>query len=237
MTPQLFDHLVVAVIVLVVPLYAIRFFKVLQRAVAAGRPGARVHAYRRALGSQWITTLALLTFWTIEGRTRRALGFGPIEGTRAWLGVGVCALVIALLLAQLRAVYSSEDARRSILRQTAKLEALLPHDAVEGRWFSALSITAGICEETLYRGFLIAYLHVYVGTAAAWAISSLVFGVGHSYQGLGGVGKTGVVGGVLGGLYLFTGTLWVPIALHATQDLVAGAASRRALSETSEAAA
>jgi membrane protease YdiL (CAAX protease family) len=233
----LFDHLMAVFIVIVVPLYAIRFFKTLQRAVAEGRPGARVRAYREGLIWQWITTLALLTLWALEGRAWSTLGIAGISGSRAWIGVGIGAVVIVLLLTQLRAVYQSAEARRSILRQTQKLEVLLPHDALEARWFGALSITAGICEETLYRGFLIAYLNTFVGLAAAWVISSLIFGVAHSYQGSGGVAKTGVVGAILGGLYLFTGTLWVPMALHATQDLVAGAAGRRALSETPEAAA
>ncbi len=51
----------------------------------------------------------------------------------------------------------------------------------------------------------------------------MAFGLGHLYQGAAGVVKTGVSGLLAGLLYLLTGSLWIPMLLHAAVDLHAGA--------------
>ena len=69
-------------------------------------------------------------------------------------------------------------------KQIEPLRALLPHDSRELQTFCALSITAGVCEELLYRGFLIVFLSSAFGVLPAVALSSLVFGIAHAYQGV-----------------------------------------------------
>lgn len=76
------------------------------------------------------------------------------------------------------------------------------------------------------RGYLMAYIDHFFGLAAAVVVSSLVFGLGHLYQGLPGVLKTTVVGLVVAGLYVLSGSLWLPMLLHAFVDLNAGFLSR-----------
>ena len=83
----------------------------------------------------------------------------------------------------------------------------------------AASLTAGFCEEVLYRGFFLWYLMTWIPTSVAVGISAVIFGVAHLYQGLGGVIKAVVAGAVFGAAYLLTGSLWVPILLHATVDV------------------
>jgi membrane protease YdiL (CAAX protease family) len=59
---------------------------------------------------------------------------------------------------------------------------LLPNTAVERAAFVLLSLTAGVCKEVLYRGFLIRFLHESVlalPMAGALAASALIFGLGH----------------------------------------------------------
>ena len=43
--------------------------------------------------------------------------------------------------------------------------------------------------------------------------------------------RTGVVGLILGLTYVFTGSLWVPILLHASIDVLSGNAAHAALDE------
>ena len=57
---------------------------------------------------------------------------------------------------------------------------------------------------------------------AALFVAGLLFGLAHAYQGPRGVLQTGVVGLGLAVLYVFTGSLWVPMALHAFVDLNSG---------------
>lgn len=55
-------------------------------------------------------------------------------------------------------------------------------------------ITAGICEEVVYRGFLMQYFHTlpfHLSLAWAMVASSVIFGIAHLYQGVAGGGAVG----------------------------------------------
>ena len=68
---------------------------------------------------------------------------------------------------------------------------------------------------------------------AAAIVTSVMFGFGHIYQGIANVPKITLVGGVFAGLYLLTGSLWLPMLLHAVFDAVQGRAVCRLLSSAS----
>jgi len=111
--------------------------------------------------------------------------------------------------------YSSADALQAF-------SYFFPATRSERRWFAFVCITAGICEETLFRGFLLHYLHVIPWTlnlTLALLISSVIFGLNHLYAGVGGVASNIVFGFLLGLLFLLTGNLLLPIVLHAVMDL------------------
>lgn len=94
-------------------------------------------------------------------------------------------------------------------------------------------ISAAFAEELLFRGFLLHEVAAALGgSRAAWAGAILflgaAFGLGHAYQGAGGMLITGSVGVLFGGFYLLFGrNLWVMILAHGTIDtlsILAGAA-------------
>lgn len=89
--------------------------------------------------------------------------------------------------------------------------------------FQRLALTAGICEEVLFRGFLLWYLTPVLGVVGAVVAGAVVFGLGHAYQGKAGVMKTGIVGLLAGVFATLGGTLLWPIILHAAIDLQGGA--------------
>jgi uncharacterized protein len=102
------------------------------------------------------------------------------------------------------------------------LSYFLPGTWTERRWWVFVSITAGVCEETLFRGFLLRYLHVFPWTlnlTLALLISSVIFGVHHIYQGAGGAARVAIVGILFGLFFLLTGNLLFPIIFHAVMDL------------------
>lgn len=111
--------------------------------------------------------------------------------------------------------YSSADALKSF-------DYFFPATWTERRWWVFICITAGICEETLFRGFLLHYLHVLPWTlnlTLALLISSAIFGLNHLYGGASGVVSSAVAGLLLGLLFLLTGNLLLPTVLHAVMDL------------------
>ncbi len=111
--------------------------------------------------------------------------------------------------------YGSADALKS-------LDYFFPRTWTERRWFAFVCITAGICEESLYRGFLLHYLHVLplsLNLTLALIIAAVIFGLAHLYQGLGGVAVTTLFGFLMSVLFLLTGNLLLPMIFHAATDL------------------
>ena len=79
----------------------------------------------------------------------------------------------------------------------------------------------------LYRGFLIWYfveltVTGWQGQLLAVVGSALLFGFGHIYQGPVNAARVVFVGLVTGGLYVLTGSLWLPMLLHVFIDINSG---------------
>jgi membrane protease YdiL (CAAX protease family) len=85
-------------------------------------------------------------------------------------------------------------------------------------------ISAAFAEEVIYRGFLMGRLaRLFGGGRLAWwsalLASACIFGVLHLYQGFTGVAITGLMGFLLGALYLVVRrNLWVGILVHGLVD-------------------
>ena len=82
----------------------------------------------------------------------------------------------------------------------------------------ATSATAAVVEEIIYRGYVLWCLGQFMPIWLAAFVSSVAFGLGHAYQGVGGVLKTGAVGFFFAALYLLTGSLLFPIIAHFVLD-------------------
>jgi membrane protease YdiL (CAAX protease family) len=107
---------------------------------------------------------------------------------------------------------------------------ILPQSSVELLPYLALAATAGICEEFLYRGFVMAsLLRAGLPTWSVVLLSSILFGLAHLYQ-----GRSGFVGTLLiGVVFAVARTVFsslVPVVLwHVAVDAVAGIAGPRYL--------
>ena len=114
-------------------------------------------------------------------------------------------------------------------------ERVLPRSTMEFAPYCALAITAGVCEEFLYRGFAMAVLSR--AGIVPWAvvlISSVLFGLAHTYQGKSGIFGTTLMGLVFGIARLLLQSLVPVIVWHSVVDLVAGVAGPKYLSIRSE---
>ncbi len=115
-------------------------------------------------------------------------------------------------------------------RLPAPQRLILPQSKVELLPYIALAITAGLCEEFLYRGFAMAVLF-HVGLQP-WIVvlgSSVLFGLAHSYQGRGGMVMTLLIGLILGTSRIAYGSVVPAIFWHSAVDVVAGTAGPRYL--------
>ena len=106
--------------------------------------------------------------------------------------------------------------------ESALVRLLMPETAVEKLWcVFLLAPTAGICEEFVYRGFLLPTLSV-VFHSMAWAviISSAAFGLAHPYQGWRGMARAALLGALLAWPVVRLGSLYPSMAAHFLIDAV-----------------
>jgi len=183
---------------------------------------------------------ATITFqWLLLGLVAwRALARGL---TTAELGlarrVDVLLVLLSLLGAAALSTFQWFNLRRvgqifgpasELMRKLA--ERLLPHSPVEFAPYCALAVTAGVCEEFLYRGFAMAALSR--AGAPLWGvivISSALFGLAHSYQGKSGIAGTGILGLLFAVSRLVFNSLLPVMVWHAAVDVTAGVAGPRFL--------
>jgi membrane protease YdiL (CAAX protease family) len=91
-------------------------------------------------------------------------------------------------------------------------------------WWLAISITAAVCEEVAFRGYIITRirgLFPRAGWIPAVLLSAMAFAAGHGYQGVAGLILLFTYGLMFCGLYLYTGSLWPAIIAHFIQDFSA----------------
>jgi uncharacterized protein len=217
-----FDHLIFAILLLF-PIVELRWTwpRYLAR-LAAGVPNARLNFYRSILLEEWIATAALLAYWTGTHRTLQALLLVPASPTRFAFGMAVALALCALLVLQNKAIRARPDVMPKLRKRLAHSEPIIPHTSAERSRFHAVSITAGVCEEVLFRGFLVRYFVVWVGVWPAAVLSSIVFGVGHVYFGVRQIPNTAIIGLVMAALAILSGSLWPAMLLHAAIDWNSG---------------
>jgi membrane protease YdiL (CAAX protease family) len=158
---------------------------------------------------------------TIRHTTGEASWLSP--GSRGGIFLeGLTAGLLIVIMVPAVLALRSEKIRAKAGKAAKRLAFLLPSAGEERQWWWVVCITAGICEEVVYRGFLLHYLHAepfHFNLTWALVVSSVIFGIGHLYQGVAGAVQTVVIGFVLGALFVMTGNLLLPIVLHAVMDL------------------
>jgi membrane protease YdiL (CAAX protease family) len=224
-----FTILLLIVLALVLPLMGIRDIRRLRRRLAAGDPDARSSTYRQTLVQLWGLAMLFGAGWFLAGGDAGSAYLIPAATGWQRAAVALGAVGVAVLLIQMRAVLGDPDGLADLRGKIGDLKDFSPQTDAELRLFSFVSVTAGICEEILYRGLLLGAFVPLTGTWGALALSTIVFGLGHAYQGAAGAVKSVVVGLVLGLLTVFSGSLFTAVVLHAVIDLTSGRMMREAL--------
>lgn len=149
-----------------------------------------------------------------DGRTLRDIGFPrPGRAEVAIVGTVLAALAIAGFLT---------GGGRPPASVGAGLAWLLPAAPLERVVWVPVCMTAGICEETIFRGMGITELRsgpLRVGGAVI--VTSLAFVLAHGLHQGWGYASRGAIALILAGLFLRRKNLRAPIYLHALIDLAA----------------
>lgn len=234
-----FDHLLAASIVFVDPVLAKWYIARVIRRIASGEAGARLRMYRWTIVPQWTWVLVLLGVWAWQERPFAWLGLAVPSGREAWITAALCIAAVALYATQIRAALASAEGRAEVLAQFDRsgpgVQAVIPATAPEFRWYLGMSVTAGVCEEIMSRGFMLWYFTAWLPWWAAIAATVATFGIGHAYQGFRGVLLTAAMGSVFLVAYLVTGSLLASIVIHSVVDISSGFAGFRVRTQTRDA--
>ena len=208
------DALFLAALIELLPVFA-----VVQVDLARDLAVARAQAYiTSAVTVLFLGFLSLALGSRLVGMEAMGLRIEPgrVAYALSW-GAGTFALGMATLW------FFLVIRKRGGWGESRLVRELMPVTRREKVLYAGLSFCAGFGEELAYRGYAIPAVFLAGGSApAALAVTSAAFAVLHSYQGVLGVVRTGVVGMIMGMVFLHTGSVWPPMVAHILIDLAVG---------------
>jgi membrane protease YdiL (CAAX protease family) len=84
-----------------------------------------------------------------------------------------------------------------------------------------LVTVVAVAEETIFRGYLLLrFQSILWSTTASVLLSSVIFAIGHGYEGSAGVVTVGAMGAFFALVYLWRKSLVAPVVMHFLQDFL-----------------
>lgn len=185
--------------------------------------GSALPLYLGLIIAEWA-----LLWYVIVGMRKYGARMGDLLGT-PWARGGKLVRDFALAIGFWALWYGAELAVARILGDAGaqSYDSLLPRGPFEVAAWIVLAVSAGFCEEAIFRGYLLHQFRAYSHSAALAVIAqALVFGVAHGYQGLRDVVTIAVLGAALGGLALWRKSLRPGMIAHAWMDIIGGLFTR-----------
>ena len=164
---------------------------------------------------EWLLfLLVLLTIKKEEGKfSLSGIGFNQFNLKNLFLGFAFV-IVSNIILVGVALVMKGVG----VLPQK-DISFLMPQSATEKLLWIFMSFSAAVSEEVSFRGYLLTKLNLWIKNIWLIAIlSSVAFGMGHIYQGVGGVILTAIYGFFFAMLFLWKRTLAPCIFAHFIQD-------------------
>lgn len=183
----------------------------------------RAAAFRRAIYVSIALSLVIVAGATFivgrwQGLSGESVGWANVGAATAlgWAtGIAVAGLLVAWAI---RFVGG-----RTGLSEGSLPHLLMPRNAGEKRAFLVLAGVGAVCEEYVYRGFLLYVVTLWTGSQwAAVAVTAASFGLAHGYQRMLGVIRATFLGVALALPVVFTGSLLPAIEAHFWINAVIG---------------
>jgi membrane protease YdiL (CAAX protease family) len=218
-TVTLFDHALVALFGIALPVHTALRGRRTMRQIEFDTATKIATYYGNSL-VLWLAAGLVLLVWWSAGRSFADFGFGSPANALGgafllWYAIDACSQVC------------TEPRRRETQRRWKRDTPFMPENGREMAHFCLIALSAGVGEEIVFRGYLISYLRHFTGQtwpglAVAITAPAVIFGLAHLYQGRVKSLKITAVAIAFGAIYILTGSLWIPIALHVLIDLLGG---------------
>lgn len=193
----------------------------------------RVKFYKECIFYGWLSTIVIFIFTALTSISFYDIGFRGISiRSVSWLVILtfiISGILLLTLIYQTVMFMINENYKNQLKAQIAKEEEgnnhynvvtsklLIPRTKKEKKWFLFVSLTAGICEEIVWRGcllFLLQDIFPALSMLTAGIISCILFGLIHCYQGIHGIIKTAIISVIFVLLYFVTDSIFPGIFLH-----------------------
>lgn len=220
MTLTLLDNLfVLLVMILAFPVLGWWSYRELKRREPIEGERALLREYRLTLVMLAGLLIATMLVWRGQARDLSGLFVPPFDGIPAFVAfAAVFGLLLSLIVRPVLALRGGKTAD-AMATMFAELAPFLPKSRKALRWAILVSLMAGLAEEVVYRGYLLTYFADRLPWWAAIGASAIIFGLAHLYQGFGGMIGTAILGAVFAVIFVGTGSLLIPILLHAAIDV------------------
>ena len=131
--PNVIDHIMVAVLVVVVPAYAAIFTwpKMKRRSLGTNGSAVRVRDYWGNIAALWVLASAAMAVWLYGGRPLVELGFAWPVGRRLSVGITLAVLIAAALAGQYVVTVRSPHRLERLREQLRQAAALVPQSRRE----------------------------------------------------------------------------------------------------------
>lgn len=184
--------------------------------------------YALIIVPQWVLTGMFFIYYLAAGRSITALFVvenpvlaSQMDGLKR-MGMGVLSALAFIVLIFLVAKKLKQKFSTFFSDQLDSVRFMLPTTVGERLLFALVALTAGFCEEVIFRAVMLDYfqdLPWHLSITAIIIIMSVFFGIVHLYQGVKGVIGTAYIGAGLLFIFLITGNLWICILLHFLIDV------------------
>jgi uncharacterized protein len=147
----------------------------------------RIALYAMSAGFEWVIVLVLWFFLRRSGRTMREVIGGRWSSPEdvlldVALAAGFWIVSSGVLVALAYVMGMAKPGNLESARGATSF--LMPHSPREAAMWPLLTLTAGFCEEFIYRGYLQKQIGILAQSAWVGMIaSSVIFGLSHGYQG------------------------------------------------------
>ena len=138
--------------------------------------------------------------------------FDLAKGLLVFLGGWAAMLIVAVMLRPLH-----------LRHETEVVKAMAPHSAPELALWLLVSLSVGVCEEFIFRGYLLEQFRRWFGSVwMAVGLSGLIFASMHFYEGSAAVAQIGGLGMFYGVIAVRRGNLRHVMIAHFLQDALTG---------------
>lgn len=177
----------------------------------------RLRMYERTMLVEWLVLALVIVGVRLHGSPLSAIFGERWRSLRQFftdMGIALAFLIVSIIVLSVLGGHNrGADASTAFL---------FPHGRAEISMWILVSLTAGICEEGLYRGYLQRQFMAFTKSAAIGiALSAAAFGAAHAYQGWRHAMQIAALGAMLGTLAYWRRTVRPGMISHAAQDILA----------------